>query len=196
MFSLTTQQDVGLAGEDWQELIVRRARSNNADFGPLYRHYFPRIYNYCLRRVGNQESAEDLCSIVFTRTLANLHAYKSGSFAAWIFSIARNVVANYLRDRRPQLSIEGESGAEAKQLRDPSEDTLDRLVRGEEIDLVARLIAGLPEDQRELLALRVAGELSAKEIGAVLGKSEGAVRTALHRTIQHLRTAYQQAQAE
>jgi DNA-directed RNA polymerase specialized sigma24 family protein len=47
-----------------------------------------------------------------------------------------------------------------------------------------------------LLALRVAGELSAKDIGAVLGKSEGAVRVALHRVVQHLRAAYQQSEGE
>ncbi len=196
MFSMATQQDARVAGEDWQEAAVQRAKSNNADFGLLYRHYFPRIYNYCLRRVGDRDSAEDLCSTVFTRTLSNLHTYKSGSFAAWIFSIAHNVVANFLRDRRPQLSIEEESNLKVRQLADPGEDTLDRIVRVEEVDTVARLIARLPEDQRELLTLRIAGELSAKEIGAVLGKSEGAVRTALHRIVQQLRTAYQQGQAE
>ncbi|MDQ5823935.1 MAG: sigma-70 family RNA polymerase sigma factor [Chloroflexota bacterium] len=193
---MATQQDARVAGEDWQEAAVQRAKSNNADFGLLYRHYFPRIYNYCLRRVGDRDSAEDLCSTVFTRTLSNLHTYKSGSFAAWIFSIAHNVVANFLRDRRPQLSIEEESNLKVRQLADPGEDTLDRIVRVEEVDTVARLIARLPEDQRELLTLRIAGELSAKEIGAVLGKSEGAVRTALHRIVQQLRTAYQQGQAE
>jgi RNA polymerase sigma-70 factor (ECF subfamily) len=196
MFSMATQQDAGLAGDDWQEAAVQRAKSNSADFGLLYRHYFPRIYNYCLRRVGDRDSAEDLCSTVFTRTLSNLHTYKSGSFAAWIFSIAHNVVANYLRDRRPQLSIEEESNLKVRQLADPGENTLDRIVRVEEVDTVARLIARLSEDQRELLTLRIAGELSAKEIGAVLGKSEGAVRTALHRVVQQLRTAYEQAQAE
>jgi RNA polymerase sigma-70 factor (ECF subfamily) len=196
MFSTVTQQDAGVAGDDWQEAAVQRAKSNNADFGLLYRHYFPRIYNYCLRRVGDRDSAEDLCSTVFTRTLSNLHTYKSGSFAAWIFSIAHNVVANYLRNHRPQLSMQEESNLKVRQLADPGENTLDRIVRAEEVDTVAGLIAQLPEDQRELLTLRIAGELSAKEIGAVLGKSEGAVRTALHRIVQQLRTAYEQAQAE
>jgi RNA polymerase sigma-70 factor (ECF subfamily) len=70
------------------------------------------------------------------------------------------------------------------------------LVRAEDRERVDRLIAALPEAQRELLALRVAGELSAKEIGAVLGKSEGAVRVALYRTMQQLRAAYEQFETE
>jgi RNA polymerase sigma-70 factor (ECF subfamily) len=67
--------------------------------------------------------------------------------------------------------------------------TLGHLIEAEERQQIARLIAELPEEQRELLALRMAGGLSAKEIGLVIGKNEGAVRVAIHRTIQQLRSA-------
>jgi len=60
----------------------------------------------------------------------------------------------------------------------------------------SRALATLSAEQRELLALKAAGELSAREIGAVLGKREGAVRVALHRTIQQLRAALQAAEED
>jgi RNA polymerase sigma-70 factor (ECF subfamily) len=66
---------------------------------------------------------------------------------------------------------------------------LGQLVEAEERQQMQRLVAALPEEQRELIALRVTGGLSAKEIGQVVGKSEGAVRVAIHRTLQQLRAA-------
>ena len=173
---------------DDEPRILARAREDPAAFAPLYERYFPRIYAYCLRRTGTAEEAEDLTSLVFTRALTGLAGYRGGSVAAWLFRIAHNAVANHLRDRRPQIPLEPTATAMEKA---PSADQpLDHLIRAEEQERVARLIAALPERERELLALKVGGGLSAKEVGAVLGKSEGAVRVALHRTIQGLRAAY------
>jgi len=69
-------------------------------------------------------------------------------------------------------------------------------VRDEEQEHLARLLAALPDDQREILVLRLVGELTAREIGAVIGKREGAVRVALHRIVRRLRAAYHQANEE
>ncbi len=173
---------------DDEARTLERAREDPTAFAPLYERYFPRIYAYCLRRTGTAEGAEDLTSFVFTRALTGLGSYRGGSVAAWLFRIARNAVANHRRDSRPQVPLA--SATIAPQPSESGDQPLDRLVRAEERERVARLIAALPERERELLALKVAGGLSAKEIGAVLGKSEGAVRVALHRVIQGLRVAY------
>jgi RNA polymerase sigma-70 factor (ECF subfamily) len=163
---------------------VERTHTDPAAFKPIYEEYFPRIYRYCLRRVGCSQEAEDLTSHVFTRALASLSGYRGGSMAAWLFRIAHNVVANHLRDRRVTIPLEEtESVAEG-------DGALGRLMDDEERLLAARLIEQLPDEQRELLALRIAGGLSAKEIGQVIGKSEGAVRVAIHRIVQQLRMAW------
>jgi RNA polymerase sigma-70 factor (ECF subfamily) len=170
--------------------ILARARAEPAAFAPLYERYFLRIYRYCLRRVGSIEEAEDLTSLVFTRALTSLGGYRGGSVAAWLFRIAHNAVANHLRARRPQASLDATSefaGTTAL-----GEEVLDGVLRAEAQARLARLLAALPDDQRELLALRVAGELTAREIGVVIGKSEGAVRVALHRIVRGLRAAYTQ----
>jgi len=174
--------------------IIQEARADPAGFAPLYEHYFERVYNYCLRRIGQAEEAEDLTSLIFTRVLIGLQGYRGGSFAAWLFRIAHNAVANHLRDRRPGVSLEATAFVLMDDLARSGERVLERLVQVEERQEIAKLIAALPEDQRELLALRVVGELSAKEVGAVLGKSEGAVRVALHRIVRHLRQSYQQSE--
>ncbi len=190
------RQQEGVSDE-WPGLeaqIIQEARTDPAAFAPLYEHYFERIYNYCLRRIGQPEEAEDLTSLIFTRVLTGLQGYRGGSFAAWLFRIAHNAVVNHLRDRRPRISLEAAAFVLIDELPRPGERALERLVQVEERQEIAKLIAALPEDQRELLALRVVGELSAKEVGAVLGKSEGAVRVALHRVVRHLRQSYQQSE--
>ncbi len=175
---------------DDEPRLVEAARAHPADFSPLYERYFARIYRYCLRRVQDTHEAEDLTSLIFTRSLAHLASYRGASFAAWLFQIAHNAVLNHRRDQRSQIPLE-----QADSL--PSEDNpLESLETSQTVRCIADLIAALPDDQRELLALRVEGELSAREIGAVLGKSEGAVRVALHRVIQRLRDGYAQAQQE
>jgi len=79
--------------------ILARARADPAQFAPLYARYFPRVYRYCLRRVGDPTEAEDLTSAIFTGALAGLGGYRGGSFAAWLFQIAHHAVVSQRRTR-------------------------------------------------------------------------------------------------
>jgi RNA polymerase sigma-70 factor (ECF subfamily) len=176
--------------------ILAQARADPARFAPLYERYFARVYHYCLRRVHRPEDAEDLAGLVFIRALAGLREYRGGSFAAWLFRIAHNAAANFLRDQRPHASLEGLAAPLGTEMPDPDEPVLALVLREEERQRIAQLLAQLPDDQRDLVALKMAGELTASEIGVVLGKSEGAVRVALHRVMQRLRAAYIQSDTE
>jgi RNA polymerase sigma-70 factor (ECF subfamily) len=167
--------------------ILLAARAELAQFVPLYERYFPRIYGYCLRRVENAEAAEDLTSLIFTRALTSVHEYKGGSVPAWLFRIAHNAVANHYRSRRPHVSLERSE----LDLEDESEAPTERLEQAEQRRAIRGLVAALPDDQQELLALKLAGELTAEEIGAVVGKKAGAVRVELHRIIKRLRAEYE-----
>ncbi len=167
--------------------ILLAARADLTQFAPLYERYFPRVYAYCLRRVEHAEAAEDLTSLIFTRALTHLHEYRGGSAAAWLFRIAHNAVANHYRDRRAHVSLE----RSALELADESGAPGEGIEQAEQQQAMRDLMAGLPDDQRELLALKLAGELTAEEIGVVLGKKAGAVRVELHRIIKRLRTQYE-----
>ncbi len=183
------------SGADEDVRLLESARTDPTAFARVYERCLPRVYRYCLRRLGTREEAEDATALVFTRALAGLSGYRGGSAAAWLFRIAHHTVANELRDRRPALSLD-RSCPEAHELANSGANVLDGLVRAEERQEVARVLATLSAEQRELLALKVAGQLSAREIGAILGKSEGAVRVALHRTIQQLRAALDAAEED
>ncbi len=174
--------------------ILARARADPAQFAPLYARYFPRIYRYCLRRVGNPTEAEDLTSAIFTRALAGLGGYRGGSFAAWLFQIAHHAVISAGRSRRSARATVDALVSATVSAPDIADVALGHLVAVEQRTRIAALIAALPEEQQELLALKLSGQLTAREIGAVLGKREGAVRVALHRLIQQLRIAYDRAE--
>jgi len=168
--------------------IIHAARADLTQFAPLYERYFPRIYAYCLRRVEHRHAAEDLTSAIFTRALKGLHEYRDGSVAAWLFRIAHNVVANHYRGRRPQLSLEETDSDLAAD--HPS--LIENILQDEQSRIIRGLVAALPDNQREMLSLKLDGGLTAEEIGAALGKSAGAVRVELHRIIKRLRARYEE----
>ncbi|NWF70941.1 MAG: sigma-70 family RNA polymerase sigma factor [Chloroflexi bacterium] len=166
------------AAEDQRALWA--AQHNPALFAPVYERYVARIYAYCRRRTASVSDAEDLCSTVFARALAGLHTYKGGHVAAWLFGIAHNCVVNYYRARRVTLPLDDDCRADSQTAFDAVEDAHDGRI-------VARLIAELPDEQQDLIALAVDAGLTSPQIGALLGKNAGAVRVQLHRLFKTLR---------
>lgn len=173
------------AAGDTQQ-IIHAARDDLSRFAAVYERYSDRIYGYCLRRTNNVQEAEDLTSQVFERAMANLDSFRGGSAAAWLFRIARNAVIDHVRRRRPDVSLDGA----ARRLSSDDATPDDQVVAAETWHTLRALIAALPDWQADLLILKIVGGLSAAEIGEVLGKSAGAVRVELHRTVKKLRTQY------
>jgi RNA polymerase sigma-70 factor (ECF subfamily) len=163
--------------------ILRAALHDLDRFAPLYERYVDRIYAYCLRRVSSPADAEDLTSLVFTRAMIGLPDYRGGSVAAWLFRIAHNTVVNYYRDRRPQIALSDDDDLPA------ADTTLDSLADAEEQHTALSLVQTLPQEAQNLIWLRMSG-MNSSEIGEVLGKSAGAVRTELYRLLGHLRTRF------
>lgn len=168
---------------------MQAAQADLSRFAPIYERYGERIYQYCLRRVESAEAAEDLTSLIFTRAMTGVQHFEGGSVVAWLFRIAHNTVANHYRARRPQVSFERDD------IDVPDETTpppIEHMVADEQEHMLQTLIDSLPDEQRELLLLKLTGALTAEDMGKVVGKSAGAVRVELHRIIERLRTAYEQ----
>jgi RNA polymerase sigma-70 factor (ECF subfamily) len=163
--------------------LMALAARDPAQFAPLYERYVSRVYAYCLRRAGSTQEAEDLCSQVFTQALTHLHTWRGGMVAAWLFQIAHNTVVNHYRGRRSLVALDDVD------LWD--EGMTDAFDLAEDARIVKTLVADLTDDQRHLLSLTLDAGLSSQEAGVVLGKSAGAVRVQLHRTIKHLRDRYE-----
>ncbi len=182
-----------------QEPVVRTAATDEGSpsldpelrvlpsFAELYGQYCVRVFSYCLKRLGHAQDAEDATAQIFTRALAGLPAYRGGSMGAWPFRIAHNTVVGALQARRPELSLQDAQLGLDNRLVSHDEEPVSGLLRAEQRERLQSLIATLRDDQRELLMLRFAAGLTAAEIAAILGMSEGAVRVAIHRAIAQLR---------
>lgn len=172
---------------DAERALVTRAQLDPAAFAPLYESYFDAVYRYCYHRLGDWATAEDAASIVFTNALAALPRTRfddrGGSFRTWLFAIAHNVVANHHRHRarHPDRPI-----ADAFDVFDSSPLPDEVVLAHEAHRSVRALLERLPEDQRRLLELRLAG-LTDAEIARALGRQHAAVRTAQHRALVRLR---------
>lgn len=170
-------------------LLIQRAKRDPEAFGELYEAYVDRIYSYVYHRVGDSADAEDLTARTFQRALASMAGYEDLGlpYAAWLFRIAHNVVANWLRDRQRHQTVPLDVLDHV--LSDPP---VDELAADRELQLVAvkRLVGGMDADRQTLLALKFGQGLSNADIALVLGRSEGAVKSLYHRTLLDLRQAF------
>jgi RNA polymerase sigma-70 factor, ECF subfamily len=168
------------------EIINQAIRGDLDAFSKLYQENVGRIYNYIYYRTGNAPDAEDLTAKVFQRALLHIHKYedKGLPFSAWLYRIAHNLVANWHRDnsRNKEVSIEDQQG-----LRQPDEHPENQLVQNQDNDTLLRAIRKLPAERQELIILKFVDRLSNAEIGEIMNKSEGAVKSLYHRTLISLR---------
>ncbi len=169
--------------------LVTAALERADDFGVLYERYLPRVYRYLLSRCGSREEAADLTQVAFTRAYDKLGRYRPGRapFAAWLFRIARNAATDAHRRRKATVSWDGLPDA----LTAATGEQPDAIAeKRERLAHLRGLLERIEPAKRELLALRFASDLSSREIAAVVGKSESAVKKQLTRTIAQLKEYY------
>jgi RNA polymerase sigma-70 factor (ECF subfamily) len=168
-----------------EEVLVRASAGDRDAFGMLYERYIDRIFNYVYYRTGNTNDAEDLTARVFQRAMNHIVNYtdRGVPFSAWLYRIAHNLVANWHRDRsrRQEIPI---SDAPLIAKGDAPEASM---VHTEQQESLLRLIRSLPSERQTLLILKFVEHYSNAEIGVIMGRSEGAVKSLYHRTLLALR---------
>jgi RNA polymerase sigma-70 factor (ECF subfamily) len=169
-----------------EEILVNASQGDREAFGALYERYVERIYNYVYYRTGNLHDAEDLTARVFQRAMNHIHNYSDRGvpFSAWLYRIAHNLVANWHRDRsrRQEIPLSDVPFVPSKDERPET-----TLVRSQDQDSLMRLIRQLPHERQTLLILKFVENLANAEIGQIMGRSEGAVKSLYHRTLLALR---------
>jgi RNA polymerase sigma-70 factor (ECF subfamily) len=182
---LVTRWEEQVTSTDSDSELVARAKEDPTAFGALYERYVTKIYNYIYYRVGNHHDAEDLTSRTFFRALRHIGNYedRGAPVSAWFYRIAHNLVVNWHRDqgRRPVVALEAVSVDDSP----GSPETL--VAKTEEQKRLLDVVRRLPEDRQRLLVLKFTGRLSNAEIGAVMERTEGAIKSLYHRTLIALR---------
>ena len=161
---------------DDSDILRRVAQGETAAFAELYRKYQRRLYGYCLRLLGDRDSAEDVMQTVFVRAMEHLASLERPElFYSWLFTIARNEIYAGFRAARRNGTV------------DLSEDVWDeetpheRVVQGETEALVEDGLSRLKPEYREVLVLRQFEKLSYAEIAAITGTTVSSVESRLFR---------------
>ena len=173
--------------------LVEKAKSDTGAFRELYDQYYSRIFGYVLRRTASIEIAQDVTSEVFFKVLKNLGRFRwrSVPFSSWLYRIATNEIADYFRESKSwQFSLEEVSNpinfsnpsTEAELLQAEAE-----LKRYENFLTLHESISKLPLKYQEVIVLRFFEDKQIKEIGEIVGKREGTVKSLLHRGLEKLR---------
>lgn len=172
--------------EESDSTLIARAKENPEAFGALYERYVDKIYNYICYRVGSDQDAEDLTARTFYRALEHFPSYedRGAPFSAWLYRIAHNLVANWHRDnsRRKMITLDDMI------LRAPKgKGPAIRAEKSDEEDVMLTAVRGLAPDRQQLIVLKHVEGMTNAEIGEVMGRTEGAIKSLYHRTLVTLR---------
>ena len=177
------------------ELMAAFIVGDSAAMETLFLRYRQSVYSWLLRMTGDAAEAEDIYQDVWLKVIRHAADYRSGSFRAWLWQIVRNKATDRMRKMSPSLildspiSVEGE-GEETivDQLSD--DRAADALMQIEEVErrrVVCEAIEALPILQREVILLRVNGELPFKEIADMLATPIGTVLARMHKAVKSLK---------
>ena len=175
-------------------LIAAAQRGDIKAFGALHARYYKRVYHLAYLKTNNAQDAEDVASETFIRALANLSRFrlKEGqtSLYPWLHRIAVNLIVDGSRQRPPSgiVSLDAPLVDGMRALLDQrlpgANDVLsphEVAERHEVQQMVRSAIAALPPDQGDVLIYRFLGDLSPREIAPLMGRSESATKSLLHR---------------
>ena len=183
---------------DEREIIERVRAGDNDAFGALVDRYQSRVYSLALRMCGNEDDALDLSQEAFLRAWRNLPNFQfESAFSTWLFRLTHNICIDFLRSRKRKAAVSltvSQDGEEEAQfdLPDPAPDPEQALLMAEDRALVAKALAALPAEQREIIVLRAVNGLSYGEIAAILKLQEGTVKSRLSRARAALRNKFLQ----
>lgn len=176
----------GVAEFSEEEALALASQGDQQAFGVLYDTYAGRIYNYIYYRTGNPLDAEDLTARVFFRAMRHITNYtdRGVPFSAWLYRIAHNLVANWHRDSSRRQEVALDDGYRTDKGEEHPESAL---MRSEEENALLNLIRNLPEERQQLLILKFVEHMSNAEIGEIMDRTEGAIKSLYHRTLLALR---------
>lgn len=165
-------------------LVERGQKGDRGALEELYLIHFDRIYSYLHVSVGNRHDAEDLTTQTFLKMLEKIGTFRrrSAPFSAWLFRIAHNLAMDHFRSRRrwqPEEDVPEPRGEEEPSAEAAAMHTIGR-------ESLARLIEDLSPEQQQVLTLKFVFDFPNAEVAAILGKTEGAVKSLQHRALASL----------
>lgn len=172
--------------DPWGKLAVKAIHDEQA-FTELYEHFFPRVYQYLLKKTQDSHLADELVETAFIRMYQHLSQYdpEKGAFSTWLFRIAVNVLNKHYGSKVLTMHVPWEENFDtaAPERETPEKQALTKERSRELRDAMLKL----PERQRQILEMTYWLEMKSNEIADVLGMAPSSVRVALKQARDRLR---------
>ena len=172
--------------DPWGQLALKAIHDEQA-FTELYAYFFPRVYQYLLKKTQDSHLADELVETTFIRMYQHLSQYdpEKGAFSTWLFRIATNVLSKHYGSKAVTMQLPWEENFDpaAPEQETPEKQTLTKERSAELRDAMLKL----PERQRQILEMTYWLEMKSNEIADVLGMAPSSVRVALKQARDRLR---------
>ncbi len=188
--------DIEGGSSEEARLVKACQEGDPAAFNLLVWRWEKPLYNFVYKYVGDATLAEDLVQDTFLKVLKSIRRYTyQGSLSTWLYRIAINLCKDHLKRKRlPMVSMHdyyttgsGERVYVQDRIRDETARTDESLRAEEREELVRRLLAGLPEEERIVILLKEYQELTFREIAEVLDVPDGTVKSRLYHGLRSMR---------
>jgi RNA polymerase sigma-70 factor, ECF subfamily len=175
--------------------VARKARQYDPEaLSRLFDIYFEKLRRYMYYKTGDIEKAEDLAAETLTVGLENIAKFedKGGTIGAWLFGIARNMLAREREAAGRSRTVELEEDLPLAEEEQPEKLVLVKLTHEELYEALGQL----PDDQREVVLLRFMEGYDVKTVAGIIGKKPGAVRALQFRAVRTLKEMFEPGGAD
>lgn len=172
--------------------IIKKAKQDPEFFGLLYDEYYKEIFGYILRRTADIDLAQDLTSQTFFKALKSLWKFRwqNVPFSAWLYRIAINEINSFYRKKNRLVRIDFDKIPEI-----PSVNTSDEEIKAAEKEIeekkefikIHESISKINPSYQAVISLRFFENKKISEISQILKKSEGTIKSQIHRALEELR---------
>lgn len=184
----TSIPDLNALNDNALMIMVRDGDTDR--LGLLFERYKKPLFGFFYGMNKDADLSEDLVQNVFFRILKYRYLFRGeGDFKTWMFHIARNVNHDHFRKSKNQRKESIENWQERL---GSEENRSTEFQQDEERTILSMAMDRLPDDKREILLLSKFQDKKYKEIGEILGCSEGAVKVKVFRALQELKEVYNQ----
>ncbi|MBN2169325.1 MAG: sigma-70 family RNA polymerase sigma factor [Actinobacteria bacterium] len=175
----------GMTSDKLSEIAARAKQHDPGAFSELFDLFFERLRGYMYFKTGDLDMAEDLAAETLARGFENIDNFtdRGGTIGAWLFGIARNLMARERESKAKAELVELDKGALVADEELTDLEVLEKLDHAE----LYRAISTLPDEQQEVVLLRFMERYDVRTVAKIMGKKPGAVRALQFRAFNSLR---------
>lgn len=173
-----------------KQLLQQLKSGDKEAFIKVYDDYVEDVYRFVYFKVGREEEARDLTSMIFLKAWNYIQANSlsdSRTLRALVYKVARTSIIDYYRESGNKLEVSLDDENNPIDVIDDKQDLAANMDQASDMELIRKQLPLLKEEYREVIVLRFVNDLSLEEIAAVTGKSRGNIRVILHRALAALK---------